>query len=145
MSILWFSLTMDAAAGLGQTSASRPQEGRTARRERRADTSGWPRLLLENALHYARADAEFPPDLEHTLTCRLQLQYSRVHGWLRAAPTELGPVRLGTRETRIDPLSNDPALELGKYPTHLKHCPAGSGCPRSNQAAVCSLVDGRGR
>ena len=36
-------------------------------------------------------------------------------------------VRLGTRESCVDPFPNYSTLELGKYPTHLKHRLAGRG------------------
>src|ERR1700704_1717900 len=83
--------------------------------------SRWPRLLLENALHHTRANAELPADLEHPVTARLQFENSRLDGGLNATPAELGPVCPGARETGIDPLSKNPPLKLSKYTQHLKH------------------------
>src|ERR1700704_3022044 len=83
--------------------------------------SRWPRLLLENALHHTRADAELPADLEDPVTAGLQFQNSRLHRGLDPTPAELGPIRPRPRQTGVDPLSNDPSLELRKYAQHLKH------------------------
>src|SRR3981081_508189 len=61
---------------------------------------------------------------------RLQFQYSRLHSRLNPTPAELGPIRLRACETRGDPLCNAPALELGKYPAHLKHRLGAYAIPR---------------
>ena len=74
--------------------------------------SRWPRLLLENALHHTGADAKFPADLEDAVAVGLQFKNSRFHSGLNATPAELGPIRPGACETRVDPLSNDPPLVL---------------------------------
>src|ERR1700738_351926 len=76
--------------------------------------SRWPRLLLENALHHTDADANFPADLEDAVAVGLQFENSRLHSGINPTPAELGPIRLRACETSVDPLSNDPALELGR-------------------------------
>jgi hypothetical protein len=45
-----------------------------------------PRLLLENSLHDAGADAELLADLENAITVGPQLYYSRLHRGLNPAP-----------------------------------------------------------
>jgi hypothetical protein len=89
--------------------------------------SSWPRLLLEDPLHHACPDAKFPADLEDAVTAGLQFENSRLHGRLYRTPAELGPIRPRASQTGIDPLSNDPPLELDKYAQHLKHRPAAGG------------------
>ena len=82
--------------------------------------------MLENALHHTRADPELSADLEDAVTAGLQFENSRLHSGLYPPPAQLGPIRSRTRETSIDPLSNNPPLKLGKYTQHLKHRLAGS-------------------
>jgi hypothetical protein len=77
--------------------------------------SSWPRPLLEDPLHHTCPDAKFPADLEDAVTAGLQFENSRLHGRLYRTPAELGPIRPRASQTGIDPLSNDPPLELGKY------------------------------
>jgi hypothetical protein len=55
--------------------------------------SRWPRLLLENTLHHARADAELASDLEDAVAVGFQFENSRFHSGLNATPAELGPIR----------------------------------------------------
>jgi hypothetical protein len=43
----------------------------------------------------------------------LQFKNSRFHSGLNATPAELRPIRPGARQTGIDPLPNDPTLDLG--------------------------------
>jgi hypothetical protein len=50
--------------------------------------SRWPRLLLENALHHTRADAELPADLEDAVTAGLQFKNSRFHSWVNPTGRE---------------------------------------------------------
>jgi hypothetical protein len=87
--------------------------------------SSWLRLLLENALHHTRADAELPADLKHSVAPGLQFYYSRLDSRLDATPPEFRSFRPSARKTGIDPLSNNPPLKLSKYPQHLKHRLAG--------------------
>jgi hypothetical protein len=79
------------------------------------------RLLLEDALHDTRANAELPADLEDSVAAGLQFQYPRLHCWLYPTPAEFRPVCPSARETGVDPLSNNPPLKLRKYAQHLKH------------------------
>jgi hypothetical protein len=54
--------------------------------------SRWARLLLENPLHYACANAKLPADFEDPVTAGLQFQYSRLHSRLYPTPAEFRPV-----------------------------------------------------
>jgi len=49
-----------------------PFRSLSAPTDARCILSRWPRLLLENALHHACADAKFPADLEDPVTAGLQ-------------------------------------------------------------------------
>ena len=83
--------------------------------------SRWPPLLLKNALHHARADAQLPANLEDAVAVGLQFENSRFHSGVNPTAAELGPIRPGARQTGIDSLSNNPPLKLSKYTQHLKH------------------------
>jgi hypothetical protein len=54
--------------------------------------SRWPQLLLENALHHARADAQLPADLEDAVTAGLQFENSRLHCGGSPTPAKLGAI-----------------------------------------------------
>ena len=83
--------------------------------------SSRPRLLLENALHNAGANAQLPADLEDAVTVGPQLQYSRLHRGLNPASPEFCAIRPGASKPSIDSFPNDSPLELGEYAKHLKH------------------------
>jgi hypothetical protein len=95
--------------------------------------SRWPRLLLENALHHAGADAELAADLEDSVTAGLQFENSRFNARLNPTPAELCPIRPRPRQTGIDPLANNPSLKLstGRPPFH-----GGLGVCRAGRSAI---------
>src|SRR3981189_518546 len=80
-----------------------------------------PRLLLENTLHNARADAELSADLENAVAIGPQLQYTRLHRWLNSASAELGALRFRASEPSVDTLSDDSPFKLGEDTEHLKN------------------------
>jgi hypothetical protein len=65
--------------------------------------SRWPRLLLENTLHHAGADAELAPDLEDAVAVGLQLQDFRLDFGINPTPPEFRSFRPGARQTGVDP------------------------------------------
>ena len=81
--------------------------------------SSRPRLLLENALHNAGANAQLPADLEDAVTVGPQLQYSRLHRGLNPASPEFCAIRPGASKPSIDSFPNDSPLKLSEYPKHL--------------------------
>jgi putative SOS response-associated peptidase YedK len=111
--------------------------------------SRWPRLLLENALHHTRADAELAADFEDTVTAGLQLQDFHLHHRINSTPTELGPIRPRARQTGIDPLSNDASQRRRRArtdPDALGYAPASEfGGPPVTNIRNTSSPHWRGR
>jgi hypothetical protein len=62
---------------------------------------------------------------------------------LQPPPAELGPFGLGSAQTGHDALTDHRALELSKYPQHLKHGPAG-WCRRIEALLMQEQVDALG-
>ena len=80
-----------------------------------------PRLLLENPLHDAGADAELPTDFQDAVTVGPQLQYSRFNRGLNPSAPQLHAVGARASKPSINPFTNDPPLELCEHAKHLKH------------------------
>jgi len=98
----------------------RPDQGRTQLSQGK-ERSRLPRLLFENPLHHAGADAERSADLENAVSVGSQLQYSRFDGGFNLASAELSAIRPSASKPGIHSFANDPTLELGKHAKHLKH------------------------
>src|SRR5882672_3629712 len=77
------------------------------------ERSGLPRLLFENPLHHAGADAERSADLENAVSVGSQLQYARLDRGLNPTPAQLRTFRPSASKTRVYSFANDPTLELG--------------------------------
>src|SRR3979409_1041297 len=97
------------------------------RGEYRGFRSGGPRLLLENSLHNASANAELPTDLEDAVTIRPKFEYRRLHRRFDPTAAQLSTACPCASETCVHPFPNDPTLELGKHAKHLKHGLSGGG------------------
>ena len=97
-----------------------PDQGRTQLSQEK-ERSRLPRLLFENPLHHAGADAERSADLENAVSVGSQLQYPRFDRRLNPAPAQLRTFRPSASKTRVYSFANDPTLELGKHAKHLKH------------------------
>ena len=98
----------------------RPDQGRTQLSQGK-ERSRLPRLLFENPLHHAGADAERSADLENAVSVGSQLQYARLDRGLNPTPAQLRTFRPSASKTRVYSFANDPTLELGKHAKHLKH------------------------
>ena len=61
------------------------------------------RLLLENPLHNACANAKLPADLEDAVTIGPQFKYASLNRRFDSAPAQFGAVRLSTGQPRVDP------------------------------------------
>ena len=112
-----FSLTLALLAG--------PSPDKFTLRLRESALNGLrlslPRLLLENPLNNAGADAELSADLEDAITVSPQLQYFRLHRGPNSTAAQLCAVRPGASKPSIDPLPNDSPLKLSEHAEHLKH------------------------
>jgi hypothetical protein len=88
--------------------------------------SRWPQLLLENALHHARAEAKFPADLENAVAAGLQFENLRFQpGSTRRRPSfVLSPSRAPPRDGAYDHRDH-PAFGIGQHPI-LARTPAGN-------------------
>jgi hypothetical protein len=82
------------------------------RAEYRGSRSGGPRLLLENSLHNASANAELPTDLQDAVTIRPKFEYPRLHRRFDPTPAQLSTACPCASETCVHPFPNDPTLEL---------------------------------
>jgi hypothetical protein len=77
--------------------------------------SRWARLLLENPLHYACANARLPADFEDPVTVGPEFPYSCLDRRLYASPAELGAVLASSRQARIYALTKYPAFKFRKH------------------------------
>jgi hypothetical protein len=81
----------------------------------------------DHPLHRAGADAEFAGNLQDAIAFGAEPLDAFFDCWLYARPTKHNAIRARPGETRVDPLLDDAALELGEHAQHLKHRLAGGG------------------